>query len=107
MHFGVTACLPALLLCGCVLLGASASRLLPRGGSPRVLLVRLPDDRAATMLGVAGAADARVLSVAAPGWALLLGDAARARALLGTFAVLAGDAAGAMCGSPPNAGVSP
>ena len=71
--------LPAAAIAALVTLSLATARLLPFGVA--TVLVRAAD--AATALRVAASADAALVGIPAPGFAVLHGDAARVRAAAG------------------------
>ena len=85
---------PAALLAGTVAAVLAGAELLPLGTA--TVLVRVaaaaPADQLATALAAAAAGDAALVSVPAPGFAVLHGDAARIRAALGLTVVWNGAA---------------
>lgn len=81
---------PAALLAFVVTVAIAASRLLPFGDA--IVLVRLADTTPAAALAAAAAADAMLVDIPAPGFAVLHGDASHIRASTGLAALWTGSA---------------
>ena len=73
--------LPAILIAAMTTGATTAMQLLPAGVA--TVLVRVADRSPAAALAIAAAADAALVSLPAPGFAVLHGDAARVRAAAG------------------------
>lgn len=87
---------PAALITLLVTATLAGAQLLPFGQA--VLLVRTATDRPAAAVAAASAADASLVTIPAPGFAVLYGDASRVRRALGLAVAWQGKAP---CASRP------
>jgi hypothetical protein len=87
---------PAMLIGVCLTCAAASTQLVPIG--EELLLVRLKDPGPDAALSAALAAEATLVTIPAPGFAVLYGDASRTRAALGLTTLWRGSAS---CSTTP------